>query len=518
MVSSPPHAQALVICMVLSLVSAQQYLNSNEDERIPPQQVPIRGYAADAPSEKNKTGLGKDATINLYPPSLVQMRMDAGFSCREKDYNTITLATETCLTGNYYPSKNIKILEDPVCDDGSAPFLTYYQQSGCEGKAHYTTDLAKNSLAQSCLWSGYAPEEWSMIFRCRSERASAEGASTYQTATPPPPPPTLPHTGLSTKADSPSTIHVEKSSDALVLSHLSPGCTGYTIGGNKPYNLKADKQCATTPGYGIQIQKPAVCANGTRAKWARYEDDKCGHGHFPAKYGLMDIRDADIGKCLSTGPVSSPTKVRSIAFWCDGLKPQDRKSEDKEDEPKKQKPKAAAGSVSESACMVGKAPFFNHPKTDTCVNLRTSKMKIYSSGVCDNGTKALMATYSGKNCMRSPAKLWDLGPEEMQRCLPFDAVGSFAFWCTGDVVVPQPVLTHKKLTAQQEPKQTWKRNVTISMITMVVGGIMCLVIYALYMQFGSKIKVNCFTYPSMLNTSANDLVQSLFSREGGISL
>ena len=223
--------------------------------------------------------------------------MSSGFDCKYQKYNQIKLATGTCLQGAYYPNNNIKVIEDPVCDDGSVPVLNYYQMSGCKGKTHYTADLENHSLEHSCLWSGYAPEEWSMIFRCGEQRMAAEGADFYQTATPPPAPESLPYFDekpvMPTKPD-----RMEEPRDAIVLSHLAPGCTGRRVGGDKPYTLKADKQCATTPGYGIVIRRMAVCSNGTRAKWARYEDEKCGYGSFPSKYGLKDIRDFDIGKCL----------------------------------------------------------------------------------------------------------------------------------------------------------------------------------------------------------------------------
>lgn len=482
--------QALVVIALFSLVSARRQPDQGAvvGVSVPGQQVPIRNRPLSSIiEEENEKTQGKMASINLYAPSLVRMKMGSGFDCKGNNYNTITLAVDTCLNGDYYPNNNMKVEEDPVCADGSAPFLSYYQQQGCKGKTHYTADLEKRSMKYSCLWSGYAPEEWSMIFRCGSERATAEGAEVYQKATPPSPPPTVPYKEDHVAIQPPARL--EEPSDATMLSHLSPGCSGFTVGGDRPYTLNPDKQCATTPGYGIQIKKPAVCANGTRAKWARYEDAKCGYGHFPEKYGLMDIRDSDIGRCLSTGPINSPTKVRSIAFWCDGLKERDPA----DDPPEKEAPQARTGSVSESACMVGKAPFFNHPKTDTCVNLRTSTMKIYSPGVCANGTKALMAVYAQKSCADDPVRIWDLKKEEIATCLPFQGVASFAFWCTGKIDTAS-TWTDPKAAATAKHTTVGKGGHFPLWITLAVIGASVLVgsmVYlASYFSLGQKLRVS----------------------------
>lgn len=491
MVSSLAQTQTFILVALISLVSAQRHSNQESavfSISIPEQQIPIRNHPdAAVANAQNEETREKNARISLYAPSSVRMKMGSGFDCKGKNYNAITLAVNTCLNGDYYPNNNMKVEEDPVCADGSAPFLSYYQRQGCKGKTHYTADLEKRSMRYSCLWSGYAPEEWSMIFRCGSERATAEGAEVYQKATPPPPPPTIPYKEHPIPPQPP--VPLDEPSDATILSHLSPSCSGFTVGSNNLYTLKPDKQCATTPGYGIQIQKPAVCANGTRAKWARYEDEKCGYGHFPEKYGLMDIRDSDIGKCLSTGPINSSIKVRSIAFWCDGLKERDPANEP----PEKEAPQARAGSVSESACMVGKAPFFNHPKTDTCVSLRTSTMKIYSSGVCANGTKALMAVYAQKTCAGDPERIWDLRNEEIETCLRFEGVGSFAFWCTGEIDTAS-TWTDPKAAAKAKHASTGKGVYFFLWLTFAAVGVSVLVgsmLYlASYFSLGQKLRVS----------------------------
>jgi hypothetical protein len=217
------------------------------------------------------------------------------------------------------------------------------------------------------------------------------------------------------------------------------------VGGRKAKEVPVDK-CAKIPPNAIKIKQAAVCANGTRAQLARFEDENCGHGIVSAKYGLIDVLDKDIGDCMSTRGENG--NIQSLVFWCDGLgdegKPDPSAPEDGKPE-KGTKPKAAKGSVSESACMVGKAPFFNHPKTDTCVNMKTDKIKIYSTGVCKNGTQALMATWEKKDCAGNPDAIREVEDKEFKTCLDFSKVDSFAFWCEGKGVksVPSDTLPRK---------------------------------------------------------------------------
>jgi len=218
--------------------------------------------------------------------------------------------------------------------------------------------------------------------------------------------------------------------DAVVSGHLFPACNGHRVGGKKYLNVPVDR-CLTTPGFGLEIKTAAVCANGTRAQWARFENKKCGYGTLSEKYGLVEIKDADIGaeSCLETGVIGAEEKISSVAFWCDGVK-----KSSPEDEPKKPEnpDKSKKGSVSESACMVGKAPTFNHPKTDTCVNLRTEKMKIYSAGICENGTQSTLALYEDKGCVGTPATFLEIKEENARTCMDLSGTSSFAFYCTGE--------------------------------------------------------------------------------------
>jgi hypothetical protein len=144
----------------------------------------------------------------------------------------------------------------------------------------------------------------------------------------------------------------------------------------------------------------------------------------------MDLKNSDIGACQSTGTIgadSEDSKIASAAFWCDGVKSKSPEDEKKEDD----KPKGKSGSVSESACMAGKAPFFNHPKTDTCVNLKTEKMKVYSAGICANGTQSILAMYKDKGCSGAPARWKRIEEDDTKSCMDMAGLLSFAFYCSG---------------------------------------------------------------------------------------
>jgi hypothetical protein len=164
------------------------------------------------------------------------------------------------------------------------------------------------------------------------------------------------------------------------------------------------------------------------------------------EHGLIDINDSDILECLPTRNVrAGGDKINSMAFWCDGFgevkKPDvDAPQEDEPEKPRLKEP--SAGSVSESACMPNRAPFFNHPQVDKCVNLKTDKMKIYSAGVCGNGTQALMALYTAKSCSGSPAEFRDVAEEDLRKCINLQGVESFAFWCSGEGLGSPPKQDH----------------------------------------------------------------------------
>ena len=102
--------------------------------------------------------------------------------------------------------------------------------------------------------------------------------------------------------------------------------------------------------------------------------------------------------------------------------------------------------------MAGKAPFFNHPKTDTCVNFQTSTMKIYNVGTCENGTTPLMAFYEGRDCPGTPASLKPVWLKDLKTCNSYAGYGSFAFWCSGNISIAQTGLKTSAAKPRNEGK------------------------------------------------------------------
>jgi len=183
-----------------------------------------------------------------------------------------------------------------------------------------------------------------------------------------------------------------------------------------------------------------VCANGTRAKWARFTDGKCNHGEITAQDELLDIEDSDVGKCLDAGTIGrGDESMRSMSFWCDGFGPMEQKpdgeGEGTPDEGSGEKPTQRKASVSHNACWEGgraTAPVFRHPESDTCLDLQGGqKLQVYSTAVCANGTAALFAHFEGAGCHGKP-ELKKVEQEMLKTCLDMgDEASSYSFWCTG---------------------------------------------------------------------------------------
>jgi hypothetical protein len=222
----------------------------------------------------------------------------------------------------------------------------------------------------------------------------------------------------------PSDTSTLDTTDAVVVGHLFPACNGR--GTRKSLNVPVDR-CLSTPSLALEIKSAATCANGTRAQWARFPEKGCGYGTLDAEFGLVDLENKDINTCLDV------MNIGSMAFWCNGVKkssPDEEKQPEDEDEDE-DKDKSAKGSVSESACMVGKAPFWKHPTADTCVDLRSEKLQVTTAAVCANGTRSTLALYKKTGCLGAPSEFRELEAES-SKCLDVEGMNGFAFYCAGE--------------------------------------------------------------------------------------
>jgi hypothetical protein len=59
-------------------------------------------------------------TSDIFPASTTPFRPNVSFGYKETTFYTTTLATDVCLSGDYYLSYNLQISEQPICPDGSA--------------------------------------------------------------------------------------------------------------------------------------------------------------------------------------------------------------------------------------------------------------------------------------------------------------------------------------------------------------------------------------------------------------
>jgi hypothetical protein len=437
-------------------------------------------------------GLQRSATINLWAENLATT--PKSMECDESSpYNTITLAPEVCLSGDYYLNSNFRITEQPLCPDGKLPIMVFYHNRGCTGDVKYHSKFDDIGPPTSCLFDAN-PKYWSVIFRCGMWATMERGADEHVAAVPP-------------MVDSSSQSDVAVG--GAVEAYLGPLCDEFQGGRReRPKTVPVDK-CLGRLSYSIRITKPAVCANGTRALWARFKGDKCDYGEitYTDGPGLVDIQDSDIGVCQATGRVGRKNEdwIGSMSFWCDGFG--DVKRPDPSAPPEVEKLKPKAGSVSESACQP-KAPFFNHPKTDTCVNLRTNKLKIYSSGVCENGTSALWAKYPEKNCVGSPVSIASVSKDMMEKCLDVTDTSSFSFWCTGKGLGTTPPTIPNKPNKPKSGGMPVFLIVILCVMSVVLLGLAVFVAYAFRDQLNVSLVMR-----SVSETYAN-VFQGLFRRDG----
>lgn len=431
-------------------------------------------------------GLQRNATINLFAKRAFNNPDEEVKGCdKDSVYSSMTLEPETCLSGDYYAFKNFQIAEQPLCPKGNFPIMVYYHQRGCDGKVVYHSKFDDVGPPSTCLFES-SPRYWSVVFRCGPwatlERGAEKNVAAIQ--------PLMP--------SSPS----EKPVSGAVETYLGPLCNGQR---ERPMIVPVDK-CLSTHGYSVRIMTPAVCANGTRALWARFEGNKCNYGEITYEDGLLDIQDDDIGTCQATGQVGSRRgKVGSMSFWCEGFGDVERP--DPNAPPVEEKPKPASGSVSETACGYT-APFFNHPKTDTCVNLRTDKIKIYSSGVCENGTSALWAKYKEKNCVGSPASILNVREDMMKTCLDVADTSSFSFWCTGEGLGKAPEASPSKPKTPKRSGMPAFLIIVLSLMGVLLFGL------AVFMAYAFRDQLHVSLPTRFLPSQDANSSKAMFRRDG----
>lgn len=221
--------------------------------------------------------------------------------------------------------------------------------------------------------------------------------------------------------------------DGSLLTYPIPGCSDESpLGGGESWSLPGDDCLKVSTSTSFRILEPAICPNGTRAKFARYEGRDCNYGKVTVQGGLEEVTDDDLNACQSIsmeGHKSNAThaSLASFGFYCDG-----RKGDDDGET------KAEWGSVSTNTCPRGRdppvrSPTFNHPMPGQCsAILRTERLDIFSPATCSDGSQAKLAKWYGtRTCKGDYDEVVDVTDELMRECffVNREEHSSFAFWC-----------------------------------------------------------------------------------------
>jgi hypothetical protein len=145
----------------------------------------------------------------------------------------------------------------------------------------------------------------------------------------------------------------------------------------------------------------------------------------------------------------------SIAFRCDDLESEElaqmklARPVPAPPPPRRPEPRPTTASISDSACYIPGLPglqgaprfIFKRTEADNCLDIGARRrLKIYRNAQCPDGSEARLARYTGTGC-RGEAELLDVDESMMASnseasCIDIggDEAGSFAFWCTGNLV------------------------------------------------------------------------------------
>lgn len=376
------------------------------------------------PAEQEPIRLGdcarKNATVKLYPKNPeTYPRFVIDHSVGEtRPYNSLNIAPDVCLSGDYPLAGNLEIVNLPACSNGITPTWSLFDNRHCSGRPLRSPTYRSSSQP---FWP-QAPHYWSLVFRCNGQpNTPIFGDMRHIDAVPPVGP---------------------------IKGVIQPGrlysCSGKPASDNtlpsttRKQTLAVDT-CLTTRDYGLRISQPATCKNGTRSQWARFSDDKCKTPM--TEDPLLDINDVDLHQCKALGdwifrrPDGRPPnswKVGSMSFHCDGV-------EEPEDGPAKARPAAiSTDSCQSTAVTPYSPPTFSYPEPDTCVTHYGSRLNIYENAICPDGTSATFAEYQFGGCSGHPICNAVIGNETLGQCIASETFQSFSFWCTGIIQRPTP--------------------------------------------------------------------------------
>ncbi|TAQ91553.1 hypothetical protein B7494_g23 [Chlorociboria aeruginascens] len=224
-------------------------------------------------------------------------------------------------------------------------------------------------------------------------------------------------------------VVLETPTDGIVKISLDPFC-GVGWHSMQPKDLRTVPvdTCMTTPGMSLAIYQAAVCADGTRAKWARFTNSRCSHGESKFEGELVDLEDLGVGTCMSSLDPRNQN-ISSVAFWCKGF---ESKKVVEDSKPKSNASRAVIHVYDEGTCT-GRSGPPRTVKADTCWMLYGNSLTIDVPAICANGTRALWTTYTNHSCIAESANVTtkELADSDLQTCLDTTKIGSMLFRCEG---------------------------------------------------------------------------------------
>jgi hypothetical protein len=420
-----------VACVLTSLFCDTGFPDGQQSLHRPSQWPNVvDSHHAGQPSVTDTENLAKIVLYpgsRTYPDDLRNLGIDTATCADEDGTETVHLDTDVCLSGEYYVRDNIKITQSPRCSDGSSPKFMFYPNRFCTGSTIQAT--GNHSIGDTtgrCLWSTkevpVPSYYWSLAFRCASKANST--IVHHQTAQP-----AVLHNNISGMVPGRIANHgsmVDVCEDKWYTQNRAT------------FQLKPDKAMRVfsyPPLKSFEISAPAICANGTRARFAMLENESEWPTDLEKGFWVMDVDDAMIGTRIKATGLELKRgglgNADTFMFLCEGRGVESQQNETAE-------PPGPRISTNECPSRPSRfqwvdsvrPPTFIYPRPMTCVNLpKNQQLRVSEKNPeCPDGRDARLATWQEPNCQGKPSQLTSF--RNLQCTSPnLWADTSYMVWC-----------------------------------------------------------------------------------------